>query len=302
MTERDSMTTSKWPPAVFPVLALAVTGVLYRILVGRHLEQTSLLFLGIPGILATIMAFRPKAKTVTGGIMKAMTIFLLLSGPFLGEGFVCILMASPIFFLVAAVIGLTVDWSRKKRKSAILPCLALLGMSPLSFEGVHPRLSLDREESVTVTRLVAAPADEVAATLAQSPGIDLPLPPFGRLGFPRPVEAHGAGLEPGARRTIHFAGGEGHPGDLVMQVEESRAGHVRFVTVSDQSKIAHWMDWKSSDIDWSAVDATHTRVTWTLKFRRRLDPAWYFRPWERYAVGLAADYLIHANATPARLR
>ncbi|MBZ5523992.1 MAG: hypothetical protein LAP21_17285 [Acidobacteriia bacterium] len=302
MTQPNDDNISRWPPAVFPVLALAASGMVYRLLVSQHLEQTSLLFLGIPALLATLMAFRPRAKTVTGGIMKAMAIGLLLSGPFLGEGFICILMASPIFFLVGAVIGLIIDSCNRRQKPVVLPCLILLGLSPMSLEGAHPRLSLNREESVTVTRVVAAPANEVEAALAQSPDIHLPLPLFGRMGFPRPVEAHGAGLAPGARRTTHFAGGEGHPGDLVVQVEESRPGHVRFAVLSDQSKIAHWMDWESAEVDWSAADAGHTRVTWTLNFRRRLDPAWYFHPWERYAVGLAADYLIRSNATPARLR
>lgn len=37
-----------------------------------------------------------------------------------------------------------------------------------------------------------------------------------------------------------------------------------------------------------------TRVTVTLKFWRELDPAWYFSPLERYAVGLTGDYLIGA--------
>jgi hypothetical protein len=41
-----------------------------------------------------------------------------------------------------------------------------------------------------------------------------------------------------------------------------------------------------------------TRVTWTLRYRRGLDPAWYFGPWERYAVRLAAAYLIESVATP----
>src|SRR5260370_36007495 len=38
-----------------------------------------------------------------------------------------------------------------------------------------------------------------------------------------------------------------------------------------------------------SLDAHHTRVNWTLHFERRLDPAWYFRPWERYATHLAAE-------------
>jgi hypothetical protein len=39
-------------------------------------------------------------------------------------------------------------------------------------------------------------------------------------------------------------------------------------------------------------------VTWTLRYRRRLDPAWYFVPLERYGARLAAGYLIETLATP----
>ena len=41
-----------------------------------------------------------------------------------------------------------------------------------------------------------------------------------------------------------------------------------------------------------------TRVTWTLRYRRGLDPAWYFGPMEQYAARLAAGYLIDTVATP----
>jgi hypothetical protein len=40
-------------------------------------------------------------------------------------------------------------------------------------------------------------------------------------------------------------------------------------------------------------------VTWTVRFERQLDPAWYFTPMERAAVHEAAKFLIAANATPA---
>ena len=114
------------------------------------------------------------------------------------------------------------------------------------------------------------------------------------------METHGSGLKPGDLRVIHFAGGEGKPGDLTMKITDSTAGHVHLVAVSDKSKIAHWLDWEAADIRWQQIDATHTRVTWSLSFRRLLDPAWYFRPFERYAVRLAAGYLIEANAVPER--
>jgi hypothetical protein len=37
-----------------------------------------------------------------------------------------------------------------------------------------------------------------------------------------------------------------------------------------------------------------------LHYRRNLDPAWYFGPWERYGVGLAGKYLIDNLATPEK--
>lgn len=299
MTDSQQPDSARLTGVAIAALALMAAGIMYRLLVWRHLEQTSLLFMGIPGLLAVALAAGRKTKTVTGGIMRATAIGLLLSGPLLGEGFICILMAAPIFFLVAAAIGLIIDWSNRKNKPAILPCLVLLGLSPMTLEGAHPRLSFNREEAVTVTRSVAASPEEVSAALAQSPRLDQPIPFFGRLGFPRPTKSHGEGLQPGALRVTHFAGGEGHPGDLVLKVAESRPGHVLFRVVSDHSKIAHWMDWESSEVDWQSTDPLHTQVTWTIRFRRSLDPAWYFRPWERYAVGLAADYLIQTNATPA---
>jgi hypothetical protein len=289
------VTRAQWG-VVMLILAVTAGSIAYRLLVIGRLEQTSLLFIGIPALLAIILATTPKAKTAKGAIVRGTILALLLSGPLLGEGFICILMAAPIFLVVALVIGAIAD--RTDRKPTSLFCVAVI-LLPVSMEGTSDRLSFDRQETVRVSHVVrGAPAD-VADALARGLRTETPLPVYLRAGFPRPTASAGGGLAVGATRSIHFAGGEGHPGDLSLRVDESRGGHVRFAVVSDTSKVAHWLDWKSSEVDWSAVDADHTRVTWTIRFDRRLDPAWYFRPWERHAVRLAADYLIEANATPA---
>lgn len=290
------ITRSQWS-VIFLILAVSAGSVMYRLIVRGRLEQTAVLFVGIPAVLAILLAMMPKARTVKGGIMKGLTLALLLSGPLLGEGFFCILMASPIFYLVGLLVGAMVDWNREKRPTT-LSCL-LLVLLPMSIEGSSPRLSFNREERVQASKVVAASEQDVQVALSQSPRTDIPLPIYLRMGFPRPTEARGDGLEVGATRTIHFAGGEGHPGDLLLEVRESRPGYVRFEAVSDSSKVAHWLEWKSAEVDWTALDALHTRVTWTLHFERRLDPAWYFRPWERYATRLAAEYLIRANVSGA---
>src|SRR5437764_3688495 len=255
--EDDKTRRAQWN-LVAVILAVTFTSLWYRITVAKHLEQTSALFIGIPAAIAIMVSLAPRAKTVTGAILKALTIGLLISGVLLREGFICILMAAPIFYVVGIIVGLSIDFARKKR--ATMTCLLLFAFVPMSFEGTSQRWSFTREESVTVERVVAASSAEVEAALAQSPRVDGRLPLYLRLRFPRPVSARGAGLQTGDFRAIHFAGGEGRPGDLVMQVIDSEPGHVRFVVVSDNSKIAHWLAWRSSEVRWNAIDAGHTRV------------------------------------------
>ena len=62
--------------------------------------------------------------------------------------------------------------------------------------------------------------------------------------------------------------------------------------------MTHYLAWRGSTVRWTPVSARETRVEWTLHYRRSLDPAWYFGPIERFAVTLAAGYLIDSVATP----
>src|SRR5262245_49298785 len=142
MISSDDSMRSRWN-LVFLTLAIAFACVMYRVVAARKLEQTALLFIGIPTVLAVLVAMTPKAKTATGGILKATTIALLLSAPLLGEGFICILMASPIFYLVAVIVGRLVDAGRARNQTT-LSMLVLLGMLPMSLEGTHARLSFNR--------------------------------------------------------------------------------------------------------------------------------------------------------------
>lgn len=291
-------------PAQWWVIALVVacTGasLFYRIFINRGLGRSSAMFLGVPVILAILLALTPKARTVTGGIIKGITLALLIVAPILGEGYLCILFASPLFYMVGILVGIGVDTFRRNRGTT-LTCIAL-ALLPLCMEGVAPQLTWRRGESVAVSRVIPAPVKAVETSLSQSPRVGTKLPRFLRIGFPRPLEAQGQGLSVGATRRIHFAGAEGDPpGDLVMGIAERRPGYARFETVSDNSKLTQWLQWDDSEVEWAPVDAGHTRVTWRIHFKRQLDPAWYFAPWERAAVRAAAAFLITANATPEGL-
>jgi len=279
------------------VVAGAVAGSLYyRFLVLQRLEQTAALFVGIPALIAAICVLTPKPQSAIGTALKSVTLFIGIAGILLGEGFICILMASPLFYLIAVLIGIARDRSRKR--GHVISCLALVVMLPLSSEGVWPALSFQREETVSAERVLAATPAQVEATLSSNPRLNGALPFYLGLGFPRPVSVSGNGITPGARRLIHFAGGEGKPGDLLLEVTGRDPGRLSFRTLSDTSHVAHWLQWEESTVEWATVDVSHTRVRWTLRYRRLLDPAWYFGPWERYAVRLTASQLIEDAATP----
>ena len=298
MTEDRRINRAQWMLATL-IFTMAIGRILYGILVDHHLRQTAALFIGLPALLAIILALTPKAKSVVGATLKGLTIALLLSGIFLQEGFVCILMAAPLFYTVAIVMALIVQGRRKRsgtRRTTI--GLLVLPLLVMSMEGTREVWTFDRAETVTVHQRVRAEPAEIQAKLASTPVFDDVLPLYLSLGFPRPVYARGAGLEMGDTRIIGFAVGKQAPAELTLQVVESRPGLVRFEFVSDQTSIADWLGWEQAIVEWQATGSGESVISWTIHYQRQLDPAWYFGPMERYAVGLAGEYLIAAVATP----
>lgn len=282
-------------------LATAVAGCVYRVLVDHHLEQTSALFIGIPTVLGVLLAQTSPARTASGMVFKGVTFALLFAGIFLDEGFICLVMAAPIFFLIASLVMLVIGWFRRRlgrAPDATALGLIVLVLGPMSFEGTSDRLSWPRQEQVGSRRVFSASAAEIASRLAEPPRLGRPLPAFLRLGFPRPDGATGHGLRAGDRRVIHFSGGEGKPGDLVLEVAAARPGLVRFRAIADSTHIAHWLRWEEAEVRWQEIGARRVEVRWSLRYRRDLDPAWYFGPWERFAVRLAASYLVDTLADP----
>jgi len=286
-------------------VALGLGSFVYRLLHTADLDQSAAFFIGIPSLMAFAAAFvalRLRASSVIGVTFKAVTIGLLLSGPLLGEGFICVLLAAPLFYAVGLLVAVGIQVGRKvatsRRQSSTLGLL-VLPLLAFSLEGAVPGLAFPRQATSVAERTLVATPDMVAAALAQAPHFDAPLSGVLGIGFPRPQSATGHGLAAGDRRVVSFvAPRAGRPRDLVMEVAASGSDWVRFRPVSDATKIAEWLTWQSADVSWTDLGDGRTRVRWALTYQRSLDPAWYFGPWESLVTTLAADYLIQAAATP----
>jgi len=286
------------------IAAVTVASVAYRLITGYGLQQSAALFLGIPALLAIAAVFSPTPRTATGVACKAVTIGLFVSLIFLGEGVLCVLMSAPLFYLVAIVVGFSVDYLRrdaKKTGGTVMSFVAMLALVPMSLEGVTAGTSFARDASASQTRIVPASAAAVERALFEVPRFDRALPRLLGAGFPRPnwvrIDRD--------RWVIRMRGGEmrldgmePREGDLVLDVAARRPGVVQWNARSDDSHMTHFLSWQSARVEWEAIDAGTTRVTWTLRYRRGLDPAWYFGPMEQYAAQLAAGYLIETVATP----
>ncbi len=201
----NSISPAQWG-IVALVVAFSAGSILYKLLMHVRFGHSAAMFIGVPAVLAILLALTPRAKSATGAILKGITLALLIIAPLLGEGYLCILMASPLFYIVGIVIGCAVDYGRKDR-NATLGCVALV-LLPMCLEGVFPAMTFRRAQTVEVSKLVNASPALVEQQLAQSLRTNTPLPFALRVGFPQPIQAWGDGLAIGSLRTIHFTGAE----------------------------------------------------------------------------------------------
>jgi hypothetical protein len=281
----------QWP--IHTILSITAASVLYRLIVLNGKEQSAILFIGIPVILAILLYQSPNAKSPMGKIMKGITLFLLIFGILFIEGLICILLAAPLFYFVGFLVGLILNLAnRSPNNGGKIKCVALGALLLTSIEGSHQLVSFERTETIELSQQLSISAADAKMTLAAGPSIDLAsLPLFLKLGFPQPQSIQGSSLEVGSIWRVHFAGGEGEPGDLVVRVQESTATRVRFVVDSDSSHIAHWLDWK--DVIWTFTDTPNgCLVALTVNYDRQLDPGWYFAPAERFGVRQASQFFL----------
>ncbi len=275
------------------VVAIAVASLAYRLLGEWGLQHTSLLFIGIPTLITLlIIKYVPSPKTAYGTVFLTITLFLLISSIILGEGTICVIMAAPIFYAVAAVIIFFIEVVKHKLKKnkkqysfALIPLLLLMGQA-------YDFNTTPKTHTVESTVIVTGNPQLIQLNQQQ---LDLfaNYPSFFKMGFPKPVDIQGQGIELGAQRHIQFLSETRGIGTLQLEVVEKSESELTFKIVDDNTHMARWLTWKQAHINISPINEQQSQVTWTMQFSCNLAPSWYFLPIEKYAIDVMNQHLIH---------
>lgn len=280
-------------------LALFAAMLLAKLLGSADAQQTALFYVGIPAVIALTVILAARPRSAVGTALATTTVGLALAGPLLDEGVVCLVIAAPLFYGVAALVGVVVQAARNRRGRAVAVAPLLL---VLVAEGVGGFTLLPRADVGTASVVVQATPRQVAEALAEPPVYGAFEAPFLRaVPFPEPVSATGSGLEVGAERHVTFTdrhslglGAEATPRAMSLRVvasEVSDAGGRLRLDVTADTTLKRWMDLHAADVTWVAAGPGRTRITWSLAYTRTFDPSWYFGPLQHYSTGLAAEYL-----------
>lgn len=264
--------------------------IMMRILSSNHLEQTSLLFVGLPTLIALlIVRYVDTPSSAYGVALKAITLFLLIAGIAFGEGIICIIMAAPLLYGVTFLLIAIYKFFQKDEEednilhvSLLIPIALLLGQAG-SFN------EKPMTETVITSQVVSNAGID---NLNMCPDFKLDLPLFFQSGFPKPLSFEGEGLAVGDTREIKFESTTKGIGSLVLEVEKIDDSSIIFGIQSDDSHIAHWLTWKKIEVSVKALNETESIVTWTSHYTCDLEPHWYFGRMERFAVDLSNQHLI----------
>ena len=292
--------------ATVGLIGIGITGMAFQLLRFQSLHGSALFYIAIPLLLAYVFINTMPSKSHTGRILKGTTIVLLLSGPVLQEGFICIIMAAPLFYIVGGIIGAVLDYRVRKGKTKIHSSFLLSIMLLLSLEGTHPMFTFDRLNTVVVKKVVNASVNEVKNQLNHPINFGNQVPTYLKL-FPFPSSKDFAGNQVGDINTLNLIYKKHvffNPviGDLKYQISNTGKNFIESKVISDYSYVNTYLNWQSSKVSWNEIDSNHTEVIWQINYERKLDPAWYFGTLEKYTVTLMANALIKYSATPSFAR
>ncbi len=285
-------------------LGIGVTALAIHLLFITGFDHSALLYMLVPySVSAVILWFRKYTESQSatqryGRHLVSTLIVFLGSSIILREGFICMIFFLPIYVVIVTIGYAFALRSESKRKlgnsthATVFPLLILA----FSLEGTIEPLTFERENTVTVSQFTDLSTAQVKQNLAK---------PFNLDGerhwmisvFPMPYRIEAGSLQAGDihrsyTRYHRWFFTNTHEGVSELLIEEVGEHHITTKVISDSTFFASYLNMRGTEIDLTPLRDGGTRIELSMNYERKLDPAWYFHPLQRFAVSKMAELLI----------
>ena len=293
---RDKATSSL---KILTLIGIAV--LLVRSLIWADKLHSSLLYIAIPfGLSLALYYLTPHTDGITWkkrfwNNLRVTMIIMLAASLILMEGYICVVVFLPIFFLVTLIAFIACYIFHRLKRGSLnayaLPAIVML----LSLEGVTDITTFNRHNQITYSQVIDGDIDTIKQKLSQP--IILPNKRHWLLTvFPMPRYIGTVNLEKGAIRKYDFVyhrwfATNTHTGHLDVAFTEVSDTHIK-TQITDSSYISNYMKIHGTEFSFAPINDEQTRVTLTVTFDRLLDPVWYFEPLQRFAVKKSAEHFV----------
>ena len=268
----------------------------YLLVVGKHDSYAIVMFVLVP----FVSGFAIAAVTRDGVLVAAccMTtcvftfVFLILFGL---EGYICCLMAMPLFLTgmaIGAVIGyyargrfLDRSQNTQRNKTLLMLVGPLLLISADQIE--KPLRSGQRVETFESSIEVSAMPDETWKRLVRMSSMQGTKPFLLRIGLPVPDRCTLDGDAVGARRVCHF--NQGIIGQEVTEWQQPERMAVK--TTESTLPGRHWLTFMDAEYELRKT-RTGTLVVRRTSIGSKLYPRWYWRPFEAWGVESEHEFVL----------
>jgi hypothetical protein len=296
------------------LLLIAAASGMTRFALGTPwMRESAVLYILIPYLVGILIYFIAPVPSGTGfwarlgKHMRTALVVMLSTSLLLFEGFLCVVMFLPIYFIFAVLfIATTRDYrdiseSDKNHtlRATIIPLIVVI----LSLDGVG---AVGPDRSVMVSRTATL---DLSSAQIRDNIIDHQYPDAGRSNFialfPFPVSVEAKSLDVGAKHTAHMeyrrwglANVNVHRGTTVMEFTKSTPTQLRARFIHDDSYLSHYMTFETWALDMVSLPNGQTQVTISVGYERKLAPSWYFGPLQKKAVSDALDYALNDILDP----
>ena len=306
MTLKQLLTGGPKPIWIRYMLILGVVTMITRLVLDSKFATTSFFYCLTPYVIGVILyVFIPqpkgwsRSKRVARHLLATL-IVMLASSALLFEGFLCVIMAAPIyiFFALLAILFTPnpTDPDKLKKSDVFRSSFVPLAVIIVSVEGLTDTTSFPREEVITRTHILSLTPEQIHANLAQPVHLDAKRSLFLSL-FPLPERIDAPNFVQGATHKAFFTYRRWgltniHKGETHLHMKTIQPLLVETEVTKDTSYFSHYLRVHGTKIEMAPRANGTTQVNLTIRYRRTLDPAWYFGPLQRRAIGESADYLL----------